>query len=203
MQFKRLNTGMLGSNCYIIGDNGECAVIDPGADSDEILEAAAKMNLKIKYIFLTHVHIDHILSVDALREKTGAGVLVHEAEAKALSNSLYNGANLFGLNNTFEDADILLKDGDVFEAGGIKLEIIHTPGHSPGGICIKTGNIVFTGDTLFRMSVGRTDLGNGDQDDLMNSINNRLMKLEDETIIYPGHGTTSTIGYERAHNPFI
>lgn len=203
MIFKRLPTGMLASNCYLVGDSGEGAVIDPGADSRDILKMVEEAGVKVKYIILTHVHLDHICSVDRVREKTGAKVAVHEADAAALLDSRTNGSTLFGLDNTFGKADILLKDGDILELGGLKLEIIHTPGHTPGGICIKAGNSVFTGDTLFRMSIGRTDLGNGDYDDIMVSLKDRLMKLDDDTVVYPGHGASSTIGYERKHNPYV
>ena len=203
MVFKRLATGMLASNCYIIGKDGEGVVIDPGADAMEIVNAINEMKLKIKYIILTHAHIDHIISVDELRESLGAKVLLHENEARALSNPFYNGSGLFGLKKVFKEADSVLKDGDSLEVGGMKLEIIHTPGHTSGGICIKTGDKIFTGDTLFMMSIGRTDLGDGDQDQLMDSIKNKLMVLADDLKVYPGHGTSTTIGYERENNPFI
>jgi hydroxyacylglutathione hydrolase len=107
------------------------------------------------------------------------------------------------LNYTYSAADILLTDGDILEAGGLKFEIIHTPGHSPGGICIKVENSIFTGDTLFRNSIGRSDLGNGDQEELISSIKKKIMIFPDEIELYPGHGTASTIGYEREHNPYI
>ena len=145
MVLKRLPTGMLASNCYIIGDSGEGVIIDPGADSGEILKAVEEMGLKIKYIILTHAHLDHICSMDEVREKTGAQVMVHRDDGDALTNSKFNGSMLFGLNKTFKPADILLKDGDIVNVGQLKLEIIHTPGHTPGGICIKTENYVFYG----------------------------------------------------------
>lgn len=203
MFLKRLTTGMLGSNCYILADGGECAVIDPGAGIDEIMGVIDKENLKVKYIILTHAHIDHMISVDELRNRTGAKLLLHEKEVRALKSSFYNGSLLFGLKNIFNAADEVLKDGDVLEVGSLKLEIIHTPGHTSGGICIKVRNVVFTGDTLFRMSVGRTDLGDGVNEHLMDSLKNKLMKLEDDTVVYPGHGTSSTIGYEKENNPFL
>lgn len=195
--------GMFASNCYIIGEGSEGVVIDSGADAAEIAEAVDELKLKIKYIILTHAHIDHIVSVDELRSTLGAKVLLHEKEARALADPFYNGSVLFGLKKVFKVADGVLKDGDVMEAGGLKLEIIHTPGHTSGGICIKAGDNVFTGDTLFMMSIGRTDLGDGDQEQLMDSIRNKLMLLKDETKVYPGHGTSTTIGYERENNPFI
>jgi len=203
MIFKRLPTGMLASNCYIIGDNCEGAVIDPGAKAQDILEMAEQTKLIIKYIILTHSHIDHIISMDEIREKLDAKVFVHKDDATSLPDPWRNGSKLFGLDKTFKPADVFLKDGDIINIGDLKVEIIHTPGHTPGGICIKVNDNIFTGDTLFRMSIGRTDLGNGDQDDLMNSIKEKLMKLDDKTMVYPGHGTATTIGYERKNNPFI
>ncbi|NJD02475.1 MAG: MBL fold metallo-hydrolase [Ruminiclostridium sp.] len=203
MILERLATGMFASNCYIIGANGEGVVIDPGADAGEISGAVDKLKLKIKYIILTHAHIDHIVSVDELRSILGAKVMLHENEARALANPFYNSSVLFGLKKVFKEADGVLKDGDILEAGGLKFEIIHTPGHTPGGICIKVGDYVFTGDTLFMMSVGRSDFGGGDQDQLMDSIKNKLMILKDDTKVFPGHGTSTTIGHERANNPFI
>jgi Zn-dependent hydrolases, including glyoxylases len=203
MFLKRLATGMLGSNCYIIGDEGSCAVIDPGVSIEEIMRVIGDEKMTLKYIILTHAHIDHMISVDELRDRSGGKLLIHEQEKRALGSTFYNGSSLFGLNKVFKPADELLKDGDVLKVGGLKLEIIHTPGHTSGGISIKVDNIVFTGDTLFRMSIGRTDLGDGVNDHLANSLKNKLMKLDDDVIVYPGHGTTSTIGYERENNPFL
>ncbi|NLC68342.1 MAG: MBL fold metallo-hydrolase [Clostridiaceae bacterium] len=202
MILKRLPTGMFASNCYIIGENKKGVVIDPGAKSVDILEAAKQVNLDVEYIILTHAHIDHIISMDEIREMTKAKVLVHEEDAKFLVDSWYNASKLFGIEKVFNPADVLLKDNDILDIDGLKLEIIHTPGHTPGSICIKAGNSLFTGDTLFRMSVGRTDLGLGDYGRLMNSIK-RLMALDDEAMVYPGHGTATTIGYERKNNPFV
>lgn len=203
MFFKRFTTGMYSSNCYIIGDNGESIIIDAGVDAAELAGVISESGLKIKYILLTHAHIDHICCIDDIRKGTGAEVLVHEADARGLTDARYNASALFGLSRTFSEADRTLKDGDIIETGGLKFEIIHTPGHTPGGISIKTGNMIFTGDTLFRMSIGRTDLGNGDYDDIMDSLKNKLMTLPDDVVVYPGHGTYTTIGYEKENNPFI
>ncbi len=203
MKYKRLTTGMLSSNCYIIGDRGEGVVIDPGAGCDEILDAALEIGLSVKYIILTHSHIDHMCSMEELCDRTGAKVLVHKDDAAALGDARYNGSALFGMVKRFKSPDLLLKDGDIIKVGDMELSIIHTPGHTPGGICIKAEDKLFTGDTLFKTSIGRTDLGNGDYDDIIASIKNKLMVLDDETIVCPGHGSASTIGYERQHNPFI
>jgi hydroxyacylglutathione hydrolase len=203
MILKRLPTGMLASNCYIMGNDNEGVIIDPGANSEDILEMVRQTGLNIKYIILTHAHVDHIVSVDEIRYKLKAKVLIHQDDGESLSNPLHNGSNLFGIKKTFDPADILLKDKDIINLEDLRLEVIHTPGHTPGGICIKAKDNLFTGDTLFRMSIGRTDLGDGDNDDLMNSIRNELMTLDDKTVVYPGHGTATTIGYERKYNPFI
>ncbi|NSW90580.1 MAG: MBL fold metallo-hydrolase [Firmicutes bacterium] len=203
MVLRRLPTGMLASNCYIIGENKKGVIIDPGANSEDIMEMVRQTGLDIEYIILTHAHVDHIISMEELRQRLKAKVLIHKDDAQSLANPWYNGSKLFGINKTFSPADILLKDKDVVDVGGLELEIIHTPGHTPGGICIKTNGNLFTGDTLFRMSIGRTDLGNGDYDHLIDSIKNKLMILDDRTVVYPGHGTTTTIGYEKKNNPFI
>jgi glyoxylase-like metal-dependent hydrolase (beta-lactamase superfamily II) len=203
MIFEILPTGLFSSNCYILGDNGEGVVIDPGVEAGEILGAAEKNSLKVKYIILTHTHIDHICYMDELRDLTGAKVAVHKADSDTFSNPVLNGSVLMGQNISFKDADIFLKEGDVLEVGSLKLNIIHTPGHTPGGICIKVDNNIFTGDTLFRLSIGRTDLGRGSYEELINSIKSRLMILDDNVKVYPGHNEPTTIGFERKNNPFL
>ncbi|MCX8130988.1 MAG: MBL fold metallo-hydrolase [Clostridia bacterium] len=203
MVIKCLPTGMFGSNCYIIGDKGECALIDAGVESSEVQTAVAELGLKIKYIILTHVHIDHICFADKIKESTDAGLLAHQDDAPALTDPVFNGSAMFGRAKSFGNADMLLKDGDIIEIGSLQLEVIHTPGHTPGGICIKAGNCLFTGDTLFKTSIGRTDFRNGSMEDIMKSIKDKLMKLGDEIIVYPGHGEATSIGFERKYNPFL
>ncbi len=203
MEIKRLLHGIFDSNCYIIYEDGKGVVIDPGVRIEEIEKELGKLNIEIKYIFLTHAHIDHIVSVDKLKEKTKALVAIHELDSKSMQSEHYNRSNAFGLNYSFKPADILLKGGDKIKVGNMEFEIIHTPGHTSGGICIKIDNCLFSGDTLFRMSIGRVDLGDGDMSLLMNSINNVLMKLNEEITVYPGHGTTTTIGYEKQNNVYI
>lgn len=203
MFLKCLPTGIFASNCYILGDSGEGAIIDCGVKADEVKEVIEKAGLKIKYIILTHGHIDHIAEVDRIREITGAKVVMHKDDAQSLSNSMLNGSTLLGSSAEFKSADGILNHGDVLEVGGLKLEVIHTPGHTPGGICIKVEDKVFTGDTLFRTSIGRTDLGNGNYEDIINSIRTRLMTLDESVTVYPGHGGDTTIGFEKRHNPFL
>ena len=136
MILKAILNGMFDSNCYVLGDNGEGAVIDPGADVEDIAKVLEAHDLKLKYIILTHAHIDHITEVDNLRNAVGGVAVVHEDDAPLLGDQLLNGSALFGRGRTFDKADVLVKDGDVLELGGAKLRVIHTPGHTPGGICI-------------------------------------------------------------------
>ncbi|MCX7745557.1 MAG: MBL fold metallo-hydrolase [Clostridia bacterium] len=202
MIFERLPNGMLDSNCYIVGEQGEVAVIDAGVEHKAVLEFLRSKDLKVKYIILTHGHADHIYYVDHLRKDTGAPVLIHEGDAEYLEDARLNGSWILWQEITFKHADELLKDKQVLEVGGLQLEIIHTPGHTPGSICILAQNNLITGDTLFKMSMGRTDLTGGNAQDMHLSLK-KLMKLPDEILVYPGHGGHTTIGFERERNPFI
>ena len=193
---------MVASNCYIIGESGEAAVIDPGVDNVRIKAVLDEQKLILKYIILTHAHIDHILYMEELQKSCGGHIAIHEADVPLLGSVMYNGGMIFGMNKIFKDPDMKLRDGDVLEVGSLKFEIIHTPGHTPGGICIKLGDMLMTGDTLFRLNVGRTDLGKGDHDQLMNSLN-IIMKLDDSIKVFPGHGTQTDIGYERENNMYL
>lgn len=199
MFFKRFMAGMLSANCYILGEGGEAAVIDPGVAAEDIEEVLSAQRLSLKYIILTHAHIDHICCMEQLRSICGGKVVVHDNDAPLLGNPMLNGTLLFGLNTVFSEADICVKDGDTLEIGGLKLEILHTPGHTSGSMCIMVGDELFTGDTLFKLGVGRTDLATGDHDLLVKSLN-RLMKLDDKIKVYPGHGSATDIGYERNNN---
>jgi len=204
MILKCLPIGLLESNCYIVGDNGEGILIDPAAKADEIIKEVEKTGLKIKYVVLTHGHFDHIYTAAEVSERLGARIAVHEDDAEMLSDSRLNGFNMIGMKQESSlKADILLKDGDVLEAGGLKFEIIHTPGHTPGGICIKVGNVVFSGDTLFQGSIGRTDFPGGSYALIIKSIKERILTLPDETVVYPGHGPKTSVDLEKKINPFI
>jgi glyoxylase-like metal-dependent hydrolase (beta-lactamase superfamily II) len=196
MLIKCLSTGMFDSNCYIVYNNNEGIIVDAGVSADEVMKFLDEKKIKIKYIVLTHVHIDHICHVDDIREKTGAEVLVHENDSKKLLDPSLNRSELYGQRMAFKPADRNLKDGDKITVGGIDFEIIHTPGHSSGCICIKAGDKLFTGDTLFKMARGRTDLGDGNEEEILSSIKNKLMTLDEKTIVYPGHGPATTIGAE-------
>lgn len=205
MILQKLCVGELSTNCYILGDEktNEGVVIDPGGDFDLIDENIEKLNLKIKYIILTHGHIDHIKALVPLKEKTKAKVLIHKEDLAILSNPIYNLSQFTGEDSSFSEPDLLLKDGDTIEFGKTKLLVLHTPGHTPGSISLYTDNLLFTGDTLFCEGVGRTDLPGSSQEKLLNSVKQKLFTKPDDTEVFPGHGPSTTIGWEKKNNPWI
>ena len=196
----------MGTNCYVVGceETRQVAVIDPGGNPKGIVNYLESNNLTAQYIINTHGHIDHIGGNRGVKEATGAELLIHEADAKMLVNSVSNFSFMTGSNVTSPPEDRLIAEGDIIKIGNtVELEVIHTPGHSPGGICLKTGNIIFVGDTLFQYSIGRTDFPGGSHPQLIQNIKDKLLCYPDETIAYPGHGPETTIGFERQHNPFL
>lgn len=205
MIFEAMTVGSYCSNCYIVASNNtrEAAIIDPGADFIKIDAKIIELGLKPKMIILTHAHGDHICAVKEVIEKYNTKVYIHEDDALALSDSKINFSKvLFGKDISI-NADVKLKDGDVLELGDLKLEIIHTPGHTKGGICIKVGNIMMTGDTLFNNSIGRTDFPGGSFEEIIDSIQEKIFKYDEDIIIYPGHNSPSTIKSEKLSNPFV
>jgi glyoxylase-like metal-dependent hydrolase (beta-lactamase superfamily II) len=201
-----LEISSMGVNCYIVGceETREVAVIDPGGNARAILNMLKENDLKAVYIINTHGHIDHIGANKGVKDATGAQILIHEADAKMLVNSASNLSFLMGSGVTSPAADRLLKDGDKIKIGNtVELDVIHTPGHSPGGVCLKTDDIIFVGDTLFQGSIGRTDFPGGSYNQLIQNIKNKLLCYDDDVIAYPGHGPATTIGFERKHNPFL
>jgi glyoxylase-like metal-dependent hydrolase (beta-lactamase superfamily II) len=188
---KCFKVGWLSTNCYVVGceETKEAAVIDPGleseAEAEPILDYIKQNGFRIKYIINTHGHPDHISGNVVMKEATGASILIHESSAERAL------------------ADRKLRDGDVIKVGNFKLVVLHTPGHTPCGICLLGDNIVFTGDSLFAGSIGRTDFLGGSFQQLMQSIKAKLLTLPDSFKVYPGHESFSTIGDEKKYNPFL
>jgi len=206
MILRELKVSSLDTNCYILGDEevGEAIVIDPGDDGEEIMNLLDGLNLDLKYILDTHGHHDHISANRYLAENSDAELLIHEADAEYLTNPRYN-LSFFHKSDAIEGpaADRLLVEGDRVKCGEWDLEVIHTPGHTPGGIVLLGNGKLFSGDTLFSMGVGRTDLPNGSREDLMASIEEKLMSLDDDLEVYPGHGPSGKLGEIKAVNPFL
>jgi len=202
---KKLEVGPIMANCFILGCDStkEAVVIDPGDDADRILMELAKSELKVKYLINTHGHFDHVGANKKMKEVTGAQLAIHPDDEPML-NELSHSASMFGLSaDNSPPADILLKDGDEISFGDITLKVIHTPGHSKGGVCLYTKGHLFSGDTLFAGSIGRTDLPGGDYDTLISSIKQKLLAFDDDTIVYTGHGPETNIGNEKRSNPFL
>lgn len=204
---KTLIVGPLEVNCYILWDSNsrEAFVIDPGGDAKDIKEALAQDKIKAKYIINTHGHFDHVGGNAELKSESGAPLAIHASDAVLLEDA-HEHAVMFGVKTPKQPApDILLEDGAVLEAGAIKLRVIHTPGHTRGGICLydEAHGLLFTGDTLFAGSIGRTDFPGGSYEEIMRSIKTRILTLGDGVKVYPGHGPGSTIGEEKLENPFI
>lgn len=192
-------------NCYIIGDEKtkEAACIDPGGNVEEILGVLEEEKLSLKYIINTHGHFDHIGGNGLLKKTTGAKLAIHEKDAALLQHAASQSA-AFGLSAVSSPPpDVLLKDGDTITAGGLAVEIVHTPGHTPGGICLFIEDLLFTGDTIFTGSVGRTDLPGGSYKELLSSIKNKILPLGDNIRLFPGHGPDTTVAREKEFNQFL
>ena len=193
---------------YMVGDEeaGECLFIDPASRCDQLIQQANSHGLTIKYIVNTHAHIDHVMGNNEMKQKTGAKVIIHEADADGMQDTPPEILEMFRAQNP-SPADILVKDGDIIRVGNVELEVIHTPGHTRGGMCLYIEGMVFTGDSLFVGAVGRTDFPGSSYRDLETSIRTRLYTLPENTIVYPGHNygqsPTSTIGHEMRYNAVI
>ncbi|HEY8803799.1 MAG TPA: MBL fold metallo-hydrolase [Clostridium sp.] len=200
MEIKKVVTGVYESNCYIVMDKNtrEAFVIDPGGNVDDIVSIIDNLGAKVKYILLTHGHLDHTTGVAELKAVTKAIVCINKKDDDLITA----GVHLFG-PLIHGGADKLLKDGDKITISNLVITCIDTPGHTPGGMSFLINNCAFTGDTLFAGSIGRTDFAGGDFDTIINSIKSKLLCLDVDTIVYPGHGLYSTIGNEKLNNPFL
>jgi hydroxyacylglutathione hydrolase len=208
----KIDTFILGAyetNCYILRESEtakDCLIIDVGLEPDSLIDFSRRNKLKPAAIVLTHGHIDHIAGVAALRSEFPAiKVYIHKLDADMLTEARSNLSAMMGAAFSTEPADLFVEEKSVIEDAGIKLEVLHTPGHTPGGICLysKDEGIVFADDALFAGSVGRTDFPAGSMSQLVKSIRKKLFTLPDDTIVYPGHGPVTTIAREKTHNPFL
>jgi len=203
--FTGLSVGPMDNNCYIIGceETREAAVVDPGAEPGRILRQLEELKLNCRLIILTHGHADHIGALGKVQEATGAEVMIHADDAAMLTSPGRNLSMFTGGAIKLKAADRQLRDGDTVGVGKLQLKILHTPGHTPGGISILAEDKLITGDTLFAGSVGRSDFPGGDHNLMIKSIKEKILTLPPETPVYPGHGPASSVGEEARYNPFL
>lgn len=202
MHIKTISVGPIETNCYIVTDEkGIGIIIDPGFEAWKIEGNLNKTN-QIKYIVLTHSHFDHFLAAKKLKEKTGASIVIHEVDAPNLENPNLSLLSLYDeLDTQTIKADITVNENTILSAGDLTLNFLHTPGHTKGSMCILIDNVMFSGDTLFRLSIGRTDLPDGNMNEMLSSLK-KLFALEKDYKVYPGHMVNTTLFYERENNPY-
>lgn len=201
MKIKRIPAGIYSANCYILfeEDTRIGCIIDPGGDEDILIDEIEKSNITLKYILLTHGHEDHVGAVNAIKNRYNIPVHINDKDKKIMEK----GMGVYGSLWNVTSEDKVIKDGDILTLGNLSIKCIETPGHTPGGMCFLVNNVVFTGDTLFCGSIGRTDFPGGNYKQLINSIKTKLMPLKDDTIVLPGHERESSIKFERENNPFL
>lgn len=206
MEILRIPCGPLSVNSYIVYRQGTdaCAVIDPG-DAEVLLARMAEEGLRCTHILLTHGHFDHIFGLSDLARATGAEVCIHGDDAQMLADSRASLATMLRVALPPVTPNRLLMDGEQIEAGGCRFRVLHTPGHTQGGVCLVEDDVqaAFCGDTIFFEGVGRTDFPHSDAAMLMDSITRKIFSLDDATTLYPGHGEETTVGHERKHNPYL
>lgn len=209
MKIDYLILGGYQTNCYVLRENDaahDCLVIDPGLEANELVEFIEEQKLNPVAVILTHGHIDHIAGISIIRKRFAEiKVYIHNLDAEMLTEPVKNLSAMTGAGFTTEPEDISLKEGDIIDLAGVKLLVLHTPGHTPGGISLysKETGVVFVGDTLFADSIGRTDFPGGSMSQLLNSVREKLFTLPGNTEVYPGHGPATTIAAEKKHNPFF
>ena len=202
---EKIENGSFAVNNYLIysSSTNKAILIDAGEETDFLLSEINKKKLTLDYIINTHGHSDHISGNSEILEKTGAKLIVHPEAVPALIEPVRNLSGFLGSNITSPEADILLTNNEIFEWESLKFTALHCPGHSPGGMALLVENILFSGDVLFRDSIGRTDLPFADHNLLISCIREKIFTLPDETIVLPGHGPETTVGYEKVNNPYV
>lgn len=205
IDYKKILVGIYGVNCYIVydEDSKDAIVIDPGGDADLIIDFIEKNNINLLGIFLTHGHGDHIGGVNELKKHFKVDVLASEYDKDMLLDPNLNQSSRMPIQEVSVNADNLISKNKEIKVGNLEIEIITTPGHTKGGLVFKIDNILFTGDTLFKESIGRSDLYGGDHKELIKSIKNKLLVLDENLLVMPGHGPESTIKHEKQFNSFL
>jgi len=204
--FEHRAVGPLACNCYIVGDDAtkEAIVIDPGGDAEDLVTTIVEHGLRITAIIATHAHFDHVIAAERVRDATGAPFYLHDHDKPVLSWLQESGRLFLGIDlPPPPDVDSAAEEGTRVVAGAVELEVMHTPGHSPGSISLLGDGALFSGDTLFAGSVGRTDLPGGDTLAMVRAIRKKLFALDDDLRVYPGHGPATTLGEEKVSNPFV
>lgn len=204
MEIVNITSGFTAANSYLLIDKetNNAALVDPGGDARQIISKIDEYGVCITAILLTHGHFDHILALDKVKEYTNAKVYIHTLDNICLGNVNFSLMSHIGRDDTFDDADVMLEDGDEIKIGNSTISVMHTPGHTAGSVCFITDAGIISGDTLFLESIGRTDFPGGDFDTIDESIH-RLYSIEGDAKVYPGHGGVTTLSHERLYNPFV
>lgn len=202
---EKLEVSPFFENTYLFGrkDTKSCIVIDPGDDAAKIFKTSEFLGLEIKTILLTHGHLDHVAGCGELKDRTGCEIGIHPLDRDMYVNTSRQGQILGYPANDQPEPDFLLKEGEKLSLCGFQIDVIHTPGHTPGGVCFLTGDLLFSGDLLFAGSIGRTDLPGGSYTSLIESVLSKVFTLPDDTVVLPGHGPRTAVGVEKKHNPFF
>ncbi len=203
MEIIKIPLGSFQTNCYIVHNNQSAAIIDPGFSSDTVIKILEDNNLQPEKIILTHGHGDHIGAVSDLKNKYNISVIAHKNEKEILNNSKLNLSEVMETGAIEIDADEYVVDGDIIEISDMEFKVLYTPGHTIGGMCLYIDKYLFSGDSIFQYSIGRTDFPTGDYDTLINSIKTKIYILPDETIILSGHGETTSVEFEKQYNQFV
>lgn len=206
MRMTRIMVGAIATNCYIVSDEDtkKAFIVDPGGDAGKIKNKVAEADLAVEAILLTHGHFDHVMAVDELRDYYGVKVYLGEAEKELIADPQKNVSAMFG-KPMATNADVFVKDGEILHIAGFSIQVIATPGHTKGGVCyyLKEQDAAFSGDTIFQCSVGRTDFPGGSAGELSRSIREKLFLLPEDTQLFPGHGDSTIVSYEKKYNPFV